>query len=355
MTKYFTIGYLLIVFTFLTANAQNTLYTETFADGTLHNVWYPGFKASLGSISKTVEPKNVMGDPSGDDWVGSISTFYSLTDTVGVAESFSGDVNWTNYYVEAWLYIPVDTGPVSGLEFFTLEFRVDSTGNTSAYQFAATFNPQAMYAPPGLRFRKRLGSSTSTIHTWAADTIPGGLPSVNGWHKMAVNMVGNQFWFFFDDQEMPGNPYSDTLATPLLNQGAIGVYAFRFNFTNPSPVDTIQLLVDDINVTDPISKITNEGNSVIEGFQLQQNYPNPFNPTTRINFVLPGSNLVQLDIYNNIGQKVRTLVNREYSAGPHEIVWDSRNDNGIEVPAGIYYYRLKAADFQQTRKMLLVK
>lgn len=88
---------------------------------------------------------------------------------------------------------------------------------------------------------------------------------------------------------------------------------------------------------------------------LAQNYPNPFNPTTTIRFELPAMHHVQITIFNTNGQQVRTLVNGEFSAGIHNVVWDATNDHGLNVPSGIYYYRMTTNYVQHTRKLLLLK
>ena len=64
---------------------------------------------------------------------------------------------------------------------------------------------------------------------------------------------------------------------------------------------------------------------------------------------------VRLEFYDVLGQKVRTLVDDVVPAGFHHVVWDSRNDAGKQVAAGVYFYRLRAGDFNQVRKLLLVK
>lgn len=91
-------------------------------------------------------------------------------------------------------------------------------------------------------------------------------------------------------------------------------------------------------------------------FSLFQNYPNPFNPTTTIQFGLPKSSSVNLEVYNVLGEKVRTLVEGNKSAGYHSISWDGKNDQGTGVSSGIYIYRLSVAGkFAQSKKMLLLK
>jgi len=90
-------------------------------------------------------------------------------------------------------------------------------------------------------------------------------------------------------------------------------------------------------------------------FALYQNYPNPFNPETTIRFQLKKSGPVKLTVYNMLGQKVKTLIDREKPAGNHRIVWDGTNDAGKKLSSGIYYYRLEMDTRHATRKMLLLK
>jgi hypothetical protein len=87
-----------------------------------------------------------------------------------------------------------------------------------------------------------------------------------------------------------------------------------------------------------------------EIYALSQNYPNPFNPTTAIGYQLSAVSNVELSIYNLIGQKVATLVSEKQQPGMYNMEW-----NGSEFPSGIYYYRLKAGNFIQTKKMILLK
>ena len=90
-------------------------------------------------------------------------------------------------------------------------------------------------------------------------------------------------------------------------------------------------------------------------FALAQNYPNPFNPSTTINFQLPSNEVVELKIYNRIGQEIRTLVNSSYQAGSHQVVWDGKNNLGRSVASGMYIYRIKAGKFTKSMKMNLIR
>ncbi len=95
--------------------------------------------------------------------------------------------------------------------------------------------------------------------------------------------------------------------------------------------------------------------SLPTAYTLKQNMPNPFNPSTTIKFALPVSGHVNLDVYDIAGRLVRTLVNEEMEATDHSVVWNGRDNDNRQVASGVYYYRLSADDFNDTRKMMLVK
>jgi hypothetical protein len=88
---------------------------------------------------------------------------------------------------------------------------------------------------------------------------------------------------------------------------------------------------------------------------LHQNFPNPFNPSTEIHFDIPTARNVELRIYNQLGQTVRTLVDNRMKAGSYRLKWDGRTEAGHSVSSGVYFYSLEAGDFSQIRKMTLVK
>jgi hypothetical protein len=97
------------------------------------------------------------------------------------------------------------------------------------------------------------------------------------------------------------------------------------------------------------------GSGIPDRFDLRQNYPNPFNPACNIEYSLPKGSHVSLSIYNILGQKVRTLVNEYQSAGYKSVRWDGKDNLGREVTSGIYFDRIKAGDFVQAKKMVLIR
>lgn len=92
-----------------------------------------------------------------------------------------------------------------------------------------------------------------------------------------------------------------------------------------------------------------------EDFVLKQNYPNPFNPTTTIEYTLNKTAHALIKIYNIYGQEIITLVDQKKPSGTFSLTWDGKNGNGQQVATGVYYFRLKAADFAATRKMVLLR
>lgn len=90
-------------------------------------------------------------------------------------------------------------------------------------------------------------------------------------------------------------------------------------------------------------------------FSLSQNYPNPFNPVTIISFGIPRASDVTITIYDILGKKVSMVVNQSMEPGSYIKAWDSKNEFGDPVAAGIYFYQIRAGEFTKTRKMILLK
>lgn len=111
--------------------------------------------------------------------------------------------------------------------------------------------------------------------------------------------------------------------------------------------------------SDCILIIANEANMVdgnIDGPVVDvNNYPNPFNPTTTLSFALETASHVRLDVFNITGQLVTTLVNKYYETGRHSVMWDAKDNDGRQVSSGIYFYRVEADGFSQSKKMVLLK
>jgi len=90
-------------------------------------------------------------------------------------------------------------------------------------------------------------------------------------------------------------------------------------------------------------------------FKVSQNYPNPFNPATTIEYTVPTRSYVTIEIFNLLGQKVRTLIDETKPAGSYEAIWNGTDDNGKPAASGVYLYRYRAGDIDITKKMILLK
>jgi hypothetical protein len=109
----------------------------------------------------------------------------------------------------------------------------------------------------------------------------------------------------------------------------------------------VTVFVDSVGVLD-VKEITNAG--TVADFELAQNYPNPFNPSTNIQFAIPQSSFVTLEVFNALGEKIDVLVSEELNAGNYNYNW-----NASSLTSGIYFYTIQAGSFIETKKMILVK
>jgi hypothetical protein len=131
------------------------------------------------------------------------------------------------------------------------------------------------------------------------------------------------------------------------------VYLFLGTFVN----NVVTLRVDGFSAYKAVgtTAIADEPEINPSEYELSQNYPNPFNPTTQIDFMLPKSEIVKLFIYDVAGSKIRKLANGPRNMGHNTVTWDGRNDQGFEVPSGVYFYKLDAGQYSATKKMILLK
>ena len=177
------------------------------------------------------------------------------------------------------------------------------------------------------------GDKVADDNIWSRTvTFPAGNAGGPSLYKYSVYYPGGESYTDFDNEMLPGNDHY-----VFIKIG--GVTELNDIFGVPS--------VDGVPV---VSIEENTEISIPKTMKLHQNYPNPFNPTTVISYDLPKTQLVQINIYNMLGQKIANLVNNVQSAGNYSINFD-----GSSLSSGIYFYQIQTDGFQQTRKMLLVK
>ena len=123
---------------------------------------------------------------------------------------------------------------------------------------------------------------------------------------------------------------------------------FRSYLTKSLPDPTYEQIIEDL--LDQLPTEIDIRKNLPGQFELSQNYPNPFNPSTTIEFDLPKFSNVRIEVYNLTGQKVQTLLNKKMTAGSHRLEFNAQN-----LSSGVYFYRIEAGEFQDVKKMILIK
>ncbi len=118
-------------------------------------------------------------------------------------------------------------------------------------------------------------------------------------------------------------------------------YVMYAGFWNPA-ILTVGLEEGIVRVTPKVHSIT-------------QNYPNPFYRSTQIRYAIPRSERVKVEVFNVTGQSVRVLVDQEETLGYKVVSWDGRDEDGLNLGCGVYFYRMTTPEFQATKKMLLLR
>ena len=132
-----------------------------------------------------------------------------------------------------------------------------------------------------------------------------------------------------------------------------GTAQIRFVFGSANLITGEGWYIDDIYYSNTTG--SNDNTIIPIMNKLNSNFPNPFNPTTTISFSLKETGNVKIEIFNIRGQKVKTLINGLLPAKNHQIVWNGKDDKGKSVSSGIYFYKMKSANYTASRKMILMK
>jgi hypothetical protein len=163
--------------------------------------------------------------------------------------------------------------------------------------------------------------------------------------------------FVYIDQTTPDKEWTHYVVAERAPDEATGI-SVRARFTS-HPTGTAwfddfsvhKMVVSEVGIDDD----GNIANKIPKDFMLLQNYPNPFNPETKIQYSLPYRSKVTLEVYNILGQKIRTLVSNVQEEGYHTITWDGKNDFGNPASTGIYIYILNTGNRKISKKMALIR
>ncbi len=331
MKKLYATLLLFMIFTGTLQAQTTTLYQESFPSGTAELVWTPG--DGISQVRTTTRS-----NPSGDNTVGYVTGSALFG---GTGQVLAGNSSLKDYRVEAQVFVARNAGVGVGTNNGILG-RVIPLGQTfQGYVLNSDFDSNNR-----LRLRKFTGAGGGAppvvIRDWSGAEIPGGLPATSSWHKLALEFQGSQINAYYDDQLLPGSPFTDTQS----DSGYFGIYCF-IGFDTPNDSATY---FDDVLVTGSATSVDEKPVTAPGNFTLLQNYPNPFNPSTTIVFNLERAAVVQLDIHNLNGQRVATLAGGLWPQGEHRLPW-----NAASLPSGTYLARLQANHQTLTRKVTLAK
>ena len=172
---------------------------------------------------------------------------------------------------------------------------------------------------------------------------------------VTINEIFNRDSSFFVYEYIPKIiPSHDSIElTIVFKPVEEGVFSDKINFRSASDTLLIAQQVFVEGRTYPVS--VEEEIEVVDKYSLSQNYPNPFNPSTNIKFQISKMSYVSLKVFDLLGNEIATLVNEQLSAGKYDIKFDLSASTNFKLTSGIYFYQMKAGNFIQTKKMLLIK
>lgn len=151
-------------------------------------------------------------------------------------------------------------------------------------------------------------------------------------------------------------PYDDFLQKTFEQIPTATVASVAFSMIATDGKDTTEITGNDRTViVDRSDYLSIDKRQIPSSYVLYSNYPNPFNPQTQIQFDTPVNTSIKISIYNMLGQTIKTFNFDNTSAGTHRFSWDSTDNFGNKVPAGVYLYQMETVDFIETKKMVLLK
>jgi hypothetical protein len=292
--------------------------------------------------------------------------------------SATGYIRNDNYYI-------IGGDPIDGSPYKNLPFIVEYNLNTKQYGFSYDYTSSDkpgnhmsfmigdnIYIFGGVSKQGTLLSTISrfNIKTKSLEKLPTKLQTGIVEGAAVYNPLINT-GFIIGGQNESNKPLSTVWQVTINNDGSLNISEFpslkyprrrcmAVNYGKFVAVmgglDADNKVVPWVEILVDTSTVTAADENIIPGdFKLSQNYPNPFNPSTLINFYIPKETHVSLKVFDVLGREVATLVNETKSIGNHSVTFDASGVAGAGITSGIYYYRLIAGDFSETKKMVLMR
>ncbi|NOZ63230.1 MAG: T9SS type A sorting domain-containing protein [Calditrichaeota bacterium] len=291
--------------------------------------------------------------PVGDDW-----TF--------VPTSFAVDENNWNSAPNFLRYEPLNSNQTDQ-NFKAIVFG-DVSGNWSAPGLELAAVPKVTTGFASVKWGKIQRLSAQQIIVPIKVDVSGDLLSAemelsfdSGLLHLQDVALGKKFDLFYVDYQLHENVLKIALAGAKPVNANAEILELKFDVPDQKSSSATVLEMRDISLNEGQITVANSANQLIfnpnvpQSSELFQNHPNPFNPETKIEYQLHEKAQVKIEVYNLVGQKIRTLENKERQAGHYSVMWDGCDEFGNKVVSGIYLYQIKAGKFVRTRKMALMK
>jgi len=300
-----------------------------------------------------------------ENWFPEIVGTYRVEFTADVPDDMFPDDNTIS------LFFDVSQEMISDDAHSDMAYWVGYYPNSTNRKFAQRFDPnlQAPFSITNFRFFQPVnsydgifdyvgvttgGNAIPDTNNYLERIIDPSLPGPNNWASFPVDVPvedNSMLWVVLHWADQAGNgPFMGSDNTGIIDQQSYW-YA-NANGWNQMPYC-------DWMIRMTLQQGTGVKSEYVAGLPsrivLANNYPNPFNSSTNITFGLPNPGDVTVDIYNNLGQKVKTLTDSHYDAGFHTLTWDGKSDQNNVVATGIYYCRLTCGNQRVSQKMMLIK
>lgn len=282
---------------------------DNFENNLMSNWWAPSMS---GSTTGTVAEETGMGSDS------SIINHITASQ-VAMAINYRWDVNASNWLIREYLGGGAPRNIIFNDEF-TMQAYIFGDGNGTLFRFCVDDNvPQS-------------GASNHEVSPWyTVDWY--------GWKLISWNMIEDGTGSWIGDGSLNGNLRFDS---------------FQLSYVNGN-ISQGSIIIDDLRLVKEVKLNVVDQADIPDEFVLKQNYPNPFNPETIIEFSLPSTQNAEVKIFSLMGKHIRTLVQKRLTRGTYSLKWNGKDQNGISVPSGVYFYTLKTNTRQLTNRMVLLK
>lgn len=330
--------------------SQTVIFSENFESGTANTAWGVYYKGEETILARPMAQAPAV-LATGGNYVGLLQDINGSY--TGSAVVFAGANTLQNYSIEADVYCYVNHSGGSaytGLVVYADSSSANSNARRDFYKMRVDFDASNRINFSGLKSDPATFLPVFNYDFKGADN-PGRFPTTSSWHKLkievrTINATTVRFWCYLDNQQLTNSPLERS--TTGNTTGSFGLYSFQMD------ADGIAAYFDNIVVTQLTTSVE-DNEKVPTEFSLLQNYPNPFNPQTQISYKLSAGGFISLSIYDLLGREIKTLVSKDQPAGSYTVSWNGKNEFGNAVPSGVYMYSLKAGNFHESKKMILMK